>query len=205
MNPFFSVIIATYNREKLLIRALRSLIAQTETDWEAVIVDDGSTDNTEQAVQAFLSPKIRYVKQPNQGDAIAKNNGAKLSHGSYITFLDSDDFYEPEHLKIRKEMLEKNNETDLLHGGVRIIGDQYVPDIRNPTMKISLTECVIGATFCIKKEVFFKLDCFENINYGSDTKLFTKALHLGCKIIKTDNPTYVYDRTSTDSITHKFG
>ncbi|MCO6494541.1 MAG: glycosyltransferase family 2 protein [Bacteroidetes bacterium] len=199
---FFSVIITTYNRSQLLLRALHSLIAQTETDWEAVIIDDGSIDHTKDTIKSFLSEKIHYYYQENSGDATAKNTGVSYSSGRFITFLDSDDYYEPEHLASRKKILLDNPNKELLHGGVRIIGNEYVPDMHNPENKIHLSECVIGASFFFKKEKFIELGGFEKIKYGSDAQLFAKAEKASVKILKTDIPTYVYDRTAEDSITH---
>ncbi len=88
----FSVIIPTYNNEKTISRAIDSIINQTYPNWELIIVDDGSTDNTEQKVQPNLrNPKIKYFKQPNSGVAIARNTGFQYSTGEFIVFLDSDD------------------------------------------------------------------------------------------------------------------
>ncbi|MCK9480181.1 MAG: glycosyltransferase family 2 protein [Bacteroidia bacterium] len=201
---FFSVIIATYNRAVLVQRALQSLMAQTESDWEAWIIDDGSTDDTQLVVSSFLSQKIHYFYQPNQGDAAAKNKGVELAKGNYVTFLDSDDYYEDTHLATRKEILIQHPEIDILHGGVKIIGEQYVPDVFREGELIHLSKCVIGATFFIKKSVFTALHGFETIRLGSDAKLLAKAEKSGYSIEKTHHPTYVYDRTGTDSITHNY-
>ncbi|MEP6626957.1 MAG: glycosyltransferase family 2 protein, partial [Ginsengibacter sp.] len=91
--PFFSVIITTYNRAGLLIRALESLTSQEETDWEGIIVDDGSTDDTAIAVLPYLKPgsNFRYIRQQNTGYSDAKNTGIFSATGKYVTFLDSDD------------------------------------------------------------------------------------------------------------------
>jgi glycosyltransferase involved in cell wall biosynthesis len=91
--PFFSVIITTYNRADLLVRALDSLICQTENDWEAIIIDDGSNDDTAERISPFLNSEKRivYIRQQRRGASVAKNTGIFLSKGKYITFLDSDD------------------------------------------------------------------------------------------------------------------
>jgi len=87
-----SIITPTFNREILLQTTVRSIINQTYTDWELIIVDDGSTDNTEQAIQPFLEDKrIRYVKKQNTGQPDSLNHGARFARGEFITFLDSDD------------------------------------------------------------------------------------------------------------------
>ncbi|HAH58771.1 MAG TPA: glycosyl transferase, partial [Bacteroidales bacterium] len=96
---FFSVVIPAYNRAHLITRALNSLIAQTESDWEAIVIDDGSTDDTYSGVKPFLhmGKRIKYRKIVHSGESSARNEGILLSNGRYITFLDSDDEYKPEH------------------------------------------------------------------------------------------------------------
>jgi len=71
--PEIAVIIPTYNRAQMLARALRSVLAQTESDWECVIIDDGSTDDTSAVVESFAEPRFRLLAQANQGPAAARN------------------------------------------------------------------------------------------------------------------------------------
>src|SRR5262245_57747116 len=94
--PSVSVIIPTYNRRDFIREALASVLAQTCQDFELIVVDDGSTDGTEEIVREF--PGARYVFQENQGVSAARNVGAALSQGELIAFLDSDDFWQPEKL-----------------------------------------------------------------------------------------------------------
>ena len=106
-QPFFSIIIATYNRAQLIIRAINSLISQTEEDWEAIIVDDESTDDTYTRILPYLESnnKIKYLKKVHSGEALTKNEGIWSSAGKYVSFLDSDDEYDPLHLETRKKIL----------------------------------------------------------------------------------------------------
>lgn len=202
--PFFSVIITTYNRETLLKRALDSLIAQTETDWEAIIIDDGSIDNTAFAVLPYLGEgsKVTYFKQKNAGYSNSKNTGIYLAKGKFITFLDSDDEYSPSHLETRKSILINSPEIEFLHGGVRIIGNQYVPDRFNVNRMILLSDCEIGGTFFIKKEVAASFNGFEEMPLGSDGDFFERINKAGVNIMKTRIPTYIYHRETADSITN---
>lgn len=202
--PFFSVIITTYNRATLLKRALDSLIAQTETDWEAIIVDDGSVDDTAFAVLPYLrdDSKITYFKQKNAGYSGAKNTGIFLSKGKFITFLDSDDEYAPTHLETRKAILVNHREVQFLHGGVKVIGSQYVPDRFNVNKMILLSDCEIGGTFFIKREVAISFNGFKELPLGSDGDFFERINKAGVKIMKTPIPTYIYHRETDDSITN---
>src|SRR5687767_5541436 len=89
--PPISIIIPTFNRAHLLARAIQSVISQTSSEWELIIVDDGSTDNTKLLVKDFLGDKIRYFYQENHGANRARNLGAKNAAGPFLSFLDSDD------------------------------------------------------------------------------------------------------------------
>jgi len=87
-----SVIIPTYNRGHLISRAIDSVVAQKYANWELLIVDDGSTDNTQKVIKQYLDDdRIQYVKKPNSGATHTRNVGVENARGKYITFLDSDD------------------------------------------------------------------------------------------------------------------
>lgn len=109
--PLFSIIIPTYNRSALLPIAIQSVIDQTFEDWELVIIDDGSTDNTAQVVQEFLiDQRIRYHWQENKELNGARNTGVKLSKGIYVGFLDDDDYYLKDHLQILADYISNNGQ-----------------------------------------------------------------------------------------------
>jgi glycosyltransferase involved in cell wall biosynthesis len=199
---FFSVVLTTFNREHILQNAIDSVLNQTFRDWELIIVDDGSTDNTfENVVINYLDKdsRIKYIYQTNQKQAIAKNNGIRNSLGKYITFLDSDDLYLENHLFSRYNLLKKEV-IELLHGGVKVIGEEYVPSIYDLNSKIHLSKCIIGGTFFIKKSVFDKVGLIDDISYGDDTSFFNKCLKNNLIIGKTNIKTYIYNRNSIDSI-----
>lgn len=99
MSPFFSVIIPTYNRADLLPIAINSVLSQTYTNWELLIIDDGSKDNTREVVNKYNDPRIKYIYQDNAERSAARNNGIKNALGTYICFLDSDDYYLPNRLQ----------------------------------------------------------------------------------------------------------
>jgi glycosyltransferase involved in cell wall biosynthesis len=202
-HPFFSVIITTYNRKMLLKRALQSLIQQTEIDWEAIIIDDGSTDNTEFEIKPFLDDsRLQFIYQKNTGYSLAKNSGIFLAKGKYITFLDSDDEYVLNHLETRKQILTRHPEIDFLYGGLSVIGNEYVPDRFDNRKLIHLDDCVIGGTFFIKKELALSLNGFRDIEMGSDADFFERVGATNSVIQKTSIPTYIYHRENPDSLTN---
>ncbi len=108
-TPVVSVVIPTYNRSPLLPRAVQSVVAQSFTDWEIVLVDDGSTDDTPRLAQQYagkLGDRWRYVRQQHRGGSAARNRGIDASRGQFIAFLDSDDEFAPNKLARQLELLE---------------------------------------------------------------------------------------------------
>jgi glycosyltransferase involved in cell wall biosynthesis len=103
-EPRVSVVIPTYNRRLLLERALASVFAQSRRDFEIIVVDDGSTDDTKAMVQA--SGEVRYFCQANAGPAKARNTGIREARGDFIAFLDSDDLWHPDFLAVQTDVLE---------------------------------------------------------------------------------------------------
>ena len=108
MKPRFSIIVPLYNKAPYVKKALDSIVSQSYTDWECIIVDDGSTDNSAAICEELLSSytvhhtpytAIRFLKQANSGVAAARNNGVAASKGEYLCFLDADDWWEPEMLE----------------------------------------------------------------------------------------------------------
>lgn len=203
-TPFFSVIIAAYNRANLIKRALNSLIAQTEPDWEAVIVDDGSTDDTYSVVLPYIktNSRIKYVRKTHSGEVPAKNTGIWSAGGKYITFLDSDDEYDAVHLESRKNILQQDPEIKFIYGGAKIIGSQFVPDRFNPDKLINLNKCVIGGTFFIDRDILISLNGFKDMQIGTDADLFDRIKDASIKMMKVEDPTYIYHHETEDSITN---
>jgi len=108
--PFFTIIIPTYNRVHVLDKTILSTINQSFTDWECIVVDDGSTDNTQELVShiAKKEPRIKYIYQENAERSAARNKGIENAKGQYICFLDSDDLYTANNLQDWFQFLEKN-------------------------------------------------------------------------------------------------
>ncbi len=107
---FFSIIIPTFNREKLITRSITSILNQTFSDFEIIIVDDGSTDNTRAVIESLKDDRIKYFRTENFGVAHARNFGSKNAIGQYVGFLDSDDVLRENHLQCAYDfILEKNN------------------------------------------------------------------------------------------------
>lgn len=121
--PKVSVIIPTYNREKLIGRAIESVLAQTHPAYEIIVVDDGSTDGTKSALAPF-NGKIKYVHQANAGIAGARNRGIQESGGEYIAFLDSDDYWAPEKLAEQVRVLDACPKVGIVFAPMPIVNEK---------------------------------------------------------------------------------
>lgn len=96
---FFSIVIPAYNRAHMILDTLHTTLRQTYPHYEVILVDDGSTDNTEEVVSTIKDPKFIYHKKRNEERAVARNTGFQLAKGDYVTLLDSDDYLYPTHLE----------------------------------------------------------------------------------------------------------
>jgi glycosyltransferase involved in cell wall biosynthesis len=117
-SPTVSIVVPTYNREALLPRALDSIVAQTFNDWEIVLVDDGSTDGTEEVAARYadhLKGRLVYIPQMNRGSSSARNRGIDASRGQYIAFLDSDDEFLPHKLERQLALFDARPDLGLVY------------------------------------------------------------------------------------------
>lgn len=132
--PLFSIVIPTYNRAAVLLNTLKSVFAQTETDYEVIIIDDGSKDNTEELVTPYLSEKVQYFKQDNQGAQVARNFGLSKATGEYICFLDSDDLWLPEFLAEVLQEFKKDDEIGCVYCYMGYMRDGTLEILREDTI-----------------------------------------------------------------------
>jgi len=117
MEPFFTIVVPTYNRAHLIEKTIASLLAQSYQHFEVIVVDDGSTDNTESVVQNISNPKLTYRKKVNAERAAARNFGAKQAKGNYVNFFDSDDIALPNHLLAAANLLNNKGNMEWFHLG----------------------------------------------------------------------------------------
>jgi len=175
-NPTVSVIIPTYNRAHLIERAIQSVLNQTYQDFEIIIVDDGSTDNTEEVIKEFQEKdkRVRYIKHnTNKGGNTARNTGLKSIKGEYVAFLDSDDEWLPKKIEKQLEVFKNSKDRKLgfVYCGAFFIKEdskekitEILPKKRGYLFKELLERnCITGggSSNLIKKEVFEKCGNFD--------------------------------------------
>jgi glycosyltransferase involved in cell wall biosynthesis len=197
-----SIVMATYNRAALLPRAIDSVLRQSHTDWELIVVDDGSTDATRGLVAPYVREhsRIRYVARPHEGLAAARNAGIQMASGAIITFLDSDDEYLADHLALREIVMRDHPELHIVHGGVQVTGGPAeVPDATDRSRMIPIAECAVGGTFFLRSRVARELGGFHKPDYGCDFDFLRRASQLYA-VHKVDYPTYIYHREHANSM-----
>ncbi len=119
--PKVSVIIPTYNRSGMVKEAISSVLAQTEQDFEIIVVDDGSTDNTREVVKSIAGPRIRYFYKQNGGPASARNFGLSKARGQFIAFLDSDDLWPTNYLDVMVANLRNNQDFGVAYSPITVV------------------------------------------------------------------------------------
>lgn len=185
--PFFSIIIPLYNKEKFIENTLKSVLQQSFTDYEVLIVNDGSTDASETKILAFHDSRIQYFYKDNEGASEARNYGIKKSKSEYITFLDADDYWYPNFLEAMFLTIEKFPEQKVFAAAIEIENPKNV--IPSSYSIPKSTDCVVvnyfeasyqeGVIFtscaAFHKSVFEAVGDFDpKIKSGQDTDLWIR-------------------------------
>ncbi|MFI7122085.1 glycosyltransferase [Amycolatopsis sp. NPDC049868] len=141
--PTVSVLMPTYRQAAFIARAIGSLLDQTFQDFELVVVDDGSDDDTASAVGAFADPRIRYLRHSrNRGPGVTLNVATRAATGEFLAYLPSDDYYDPEHLERCVDLLRDHRETYLAYAGVRWVRRMHDVLVGAPEPSPTLYGCV---------------------------------------------------------------
>ncbi len=175
MNSLISVIVPTYNRQKYIKKALDSVLFQSYQNFEIIIVDDGSTDDTKSVVEDYLKdPRVFYLYQSNQKVSMARNNGIKNSRGEYIALLDSDDYWlDSKKLEKQVNFFENNPEYLLTSGGIIRVDEsgRELSRVLNPTSDRDIKESMLFSCLLAPSGAMFRKSIFERIggfNNSSD-------------------------------------
>jgi len=176
-----SVVVPTYKHSDLVVQTLESVFAQTFSDYEVIVVNDGSPDNTGQVLQPLAeSGKIRYFRQANRGQAAARNRGLAQARGEFIAFLDDDDLWPAGKLQWQLELFKTYPQSVLVHGDCAIIGHRGVgePSAAGPTSDVffgdlhdellELNHIVSPGCTLIRADVLKRIEGFDERIWGAD-------------------------------------
>lgn len=181
--PAVSVIIPTYNAGAYITEAIESVFKQTYKDFEVIICDDGSTDNTEKVLESY-GTQIRYILQKNKGPASARNIGIKDAKGEYIAFLDADDIWLPEKLELQMNEIKKSNFIGLVTCGRYVLCENLATEIFQPKIrdfdKQRLLKALVmrniiggGSSVLVRKRCFDMVGLFdEQLLVSEDTDMW---------------------------------
>lgn len=161
-NPLISVVIPTCNRGWILKEAIDSVLSQDFKDFELIVVDDGSTDDTQDILAAYKK-QIIVLKQNNKGVSAARNSGIRAASGTHIAFLDSDDLWLPEKLSLQIDFFQSNNDVLIcqtqeiwIRNGVRVNPKKRHKKYSGDIFKQSLDLCLISPSAVMIKKILFK-------------------------------------------------
>ena len=189
MSPKVSINLCCYNSEKYLEETLQSIFTQTFTDWELVIVNDGSTDSTEEIIKRYSrnGRRIVYRYQPNAGLGNARNKATQLSSGEYLAFIDHDDLWMPEKLEAQIKLFEQNPTLGLVYcDGYTIdsLGNLIIQySSKHPLARGNIFNQLVRNSFIppasavIKRSVFNEVGPFPAFQTAEEYDLFLKITY----------------------------
>jgi len=190
-RPRFSVLVPTYNQARFLPAALDSLLAQTERDWEALVVDDGSTDETPEVMGRYAARdrRVRCFHRENGGVAAALDTGLAQARAEWICWLSSDDLFLPEKLSLHRQVAEADPGVRFMHTNFRVLRDQtgqvlpsglavegFIPPVPMQVLRFLQVNYVNGISVAVHRAVFDRVGAFdEEYRYGQDCDLWLRA------------------------------
>ena len=149
--PFFSVVVPVYNVRQWVGRAIESILAQTFEDFELILIDDGSTDDSAEVMAQYTDPRVKLIQQENRGQGGARNRGIEASTGEWIAFLDPDDQWLPEFLEDYYRVIADHQEIDFCYSSYRRI---YQDGRSVPAMKIEGIDTPILSEDCFRDRLY---------------------------------------------------
>jgi glycosyltransferase involved in cell wall biosynthesis len=203
-KPLFSIVVPIYNEEQFIHEALDSIAAQTDPDWEALLIDDGSTDSTPGILDEYAErdSRFRVIHKSNGGQSSAINLGVQESKGAWLCWLSGDDYFHPQKLEMNRRWIQDYPETHFFFTGFWLIEPngkkiEYPLDwleLENPAyhlIQILRNNWVMGISICIKRETWLKTGEFDGrLRYAHDLDMWVRLM------LNTPNR-YLPERTCT--------
>lgn len=210
--PFFSVIIPLYNKDKYIENTVNSVINQTYKDFEIIIINDGSTDNSLNIIKSFTDNRIQIINKENQGLCSSRNVGIKMAKGYFIAFLDADDLWMEDFLQTIYNLIKTYKEYKVYATNVRLLFPHNVPNLNGASfntkheliIKNYFEYCknILGpSSLVIHNEVFKKVGYFdESINYGEEDDFYIRCF-MKFNLIYFQEPKTYYRTGLKDQLT----
>ena len=161
MLPKVSMLVITYNHEKYIAQCIHSIITQSLVDFELIIVDDGSTDNTRKIIEQFVDSRIHYHYQENSGPSSATNTGISLAHSEYISLISGDDIAYEGRLERQYHYFQQHPKTTILFGQCDIIDDDGHAQPSHPLLKIFINRSAYTNRYQLFNRLFFHENCLN--------------------------------------------
>lgn len=212
-DPLVSVILPAYNREAYIAGAIESVLNQTVSNWELIVVDDGSTDGTLDSVRPYTvrhPGKVKVISQRNSGVAVARNTGIRHSRGTHVAFIDSDDTWHPRKLERQIAVSRRNPHLAFLYTGYQIVDSSGRPQrtvrpdrrFQGDISRLLWTEEneILGPTLLVSRDKLFAVGLYdEHLRGAENLDLRLKLARLG-PVAFIDDTLYYY-RKHAESLT----
>src|SRR5450631_1749876 len=214
-GPLFSIVIPLYNRADSILTTVNSVVSQTVSDFEVIVVDDGSVDNPGPLIESLGDRRVRYVHQANAGGGAARNRGIDEARGQYIAFLDSDDIFLPHKLeRLSAEMPLHHNE--VLYSSMRVdrgVGKYWVRPDRSIRAHEDVGEYLFvqnqliqTSTIVLPSALARKVKFDGSLRKGQDLDFCLRLQNAGASFRMIDEPLIIWlDATETGRTSHSAG
>lgn len=209
--PLVSVIIPTYNSRQFVCQAIDSVLAQTIKDYEIIVVDDGSTDDTRQVLENQYCGRIQYVYQENKERSAARNRGISLARGDYVAFLDADDSWLPKKLEAQLRLAKLAPQLGLIYGYANVVTDAGVVvwtmgnySFESDVLDGDLFEWFILCHSVPTPTVMVKRKCFETVGYFDENVTYCEDWDMWMRVAAKYPVGHVSKVVANYRVYHKF-
>ena len=204
-EPYISVIMSVYNGEKYLPIAIDSILNQTFTRFEFIILNDGSNDETQNILDSYTHDNLRVITRQNHGLPLSLNYAIELAKGDYIVRMDADDIALPNRIKLQLEYMRSHPDIDILGGQARIIDENggEIGVIRKPITEEEIVRYInyacpiIHPTYMVKANVYRVLNGYRNFVAVEDYDFLLRAHNAGYKLGNVSDDVILYRHCST--------
>jgi glycosyltransferase involved in cell wall biosynthesis len=222
-SPLFTVVMPAHNTARMVGAAIRSVLAQTCGDFELIVVDDGSTDDTGARIGGFeADPRVRGVRRENAGPAAARNTGIERATGEYVSFLDSDDLWMPNYLEAMDRALQEDRHAGLAYTDAWVFNDEtrlifrgtamssfhpplVPPTDRNELLKLLVQQNFIFSSATVRRSVLDRVGLFDTrLRATEDWEMWLRVVAAGYRAVRPPGVHAIYrwrrDSLSKDEI-----